>query len=242
MNFYLPGPYLRDLRQGDIVGPLPFVAVDISSQVDVLLPNTQDTQSVDLALPQPEGTAAILPVTWSLGLILTQCCDLGVGDPTRTRPVLLARVSSWESIHGNGGTLKTIVERVKTYANSGKSPSKFYLPPNNANPNFQRSVADLLVMVSMPSQAKDKLVDLRIARLTDPARQALQERVAYCFGRALAYRTTFILQISRNWTTHTHHPMQIDNSKRPGVMSSTRTETKVGRGRFRVCCAYGHRW
>jgi hypothetical protein len=60
----------------------------------------------------------------------------------------------------------------------------FYLPEyENADLRLTRSVADLLEVTHLPPSDLGPLSRLVRLRLSPAALQALQERLAYCFGR-----------------------------------------------------------
>lgn len=190
MNFYLAADQTEKepgLRQGDIIGPVPFLAFSLN-RAAVLWPDQNQPSSVDLTQGDTvSGTGHILAsVEFSLAVILNQSCDLS-GEPGREKPILAARALPCEKrLKGFDpkAPLKRMTVEIKTLGNPGKHPNLFYLP-ELSHPTFfmPRSVADLLETVCFPPINHDGLSRLRKARLSDEALKALQERLAYCFGR-----------------------------------------------------------
>lgn len=122
----------------------------------------------------------------STGIVLNQSCDLS-NRPRHGRPILIARVlpPGERNIKiSPDRSVKNNVDAIKDVANPGKRPSKFYLPEHeSADFNMPRSIADLLEVTSFPPSNFSALSTLIRLRLSHVALQALQERLAYCFGR-----------------------------------------------------------
>ncbi len=190
MDFYEEPATLEGegpLRQGDLLSPVPFV---IFSAVEafVLRPTEDVPIRMDLTggLDLPAQTQLLTSVVMGTGIVLNQSCDL-TGQPGRERPILLARVvAASQRIKDFRGSvdLKKAISQIRILANPGKSPSLFYLPEyENADLRLARSVADLLEVAHFPPSDLGPLTSLVRLRLSPTALQALQERLAYCFGR-----------------------------------------------------------
>lgn len=189
MNFYMvptrSGEEL-ELRQGDILEPVPFFAFSIK-EADVLPPGADAPNRVNLAAAEnlQPGTILLASVQTSIGIVLNQSCDL-TGQPGREKPILVARVvPCTERIKGfNSSSIKHVVDHIKALANPGRTPSLFYLPEwHNNQFSMSKSVVDLLETVCLPPSELPTLRELIRLRLSEPALQAFQERLAYCFGR-----------------------------------------------------------
>ncbi|HOE10167.1 MAG TPA: hypothetical protein PLQ35_01470 [bacterium] len=87
--------------------------------------------------------------------------------------------------HFSTSSVEKRVKSIKPLINPGRYPSLFYLPKYVDNEfSMVESVADLLDVQSFPPINLHALAArcLRL-RLSDEALKALQERLAYCFGR-----------------------------------------------------------
>lgn len=179
------------LRQGDILSPVPFVSFLVESS-NILGSSDVWMSGLDLTTsdPVPAGTRVLANLDSSIGLVMTQCCDLEPRDGTGfSKPLLVARVYSCRDKIAKFKD-STPMERVKSFRqsgleNSGKRPSLFYLPPS-PDPLYAMpaSVTDLLEVQAFPPNSIRSFAEhcLKL-RLSHDARQALQERLAYCFGR-----------------------------------------------------------
>jgi hypothetical protein len=183
------------LQQGDIIANVPFVAV---SAADLLIvnPTTGDSYRFDATATEggvAEGSAVLAGIELGYGMVLTQTCDI-TGAAGRLKPVLLARVQP-TTAH-----TRTEVKNLTTYAaakrasviqsilaNPGATPNMFYLPPvADGAFNMPASYVNLLDSVTLASADAVALRHVRRFRLSAEALQALQERLAYCFGRFAA--------------------------------------------------------
>lgn len=183
MNFYEPHPNSNVLRQGDIVGPVPFFHVKLERMI-IIQPDAQLPVAIDITSDRfAPGAMAVVPAGLSLGIIVTQCCDLA-----RKSPILLARVSPWEeSIKKIKADMmpKERVEKINTLANAGKTPSLFFLPKAEGA-DFPKSVAEFGVALSLPPDSFPSLQKMLRYRLADAARLAFQNRLCYSLGRYAA--------------------------------------------------------
>ena len=193
MSFYRV-PSAEDepgLRQGDILSPVPFVGFSLTDAHVVRAEGgAYGTQDLSQGGQLPAGTRLLVSAESCTGMVLNQSCDLST-EPGRRKPVLVARVVPCaERIAGfpqddqGGVPLKKMVGMIRALANPGRTPSLFYLPAYAAAGfELQRSVVDLLEVACFPPGGLVALAGLRRLRLVPAALQALQERVAYCFGR-----------------------------------------------------------
>ncbi len=183
MNFYAMPSFQPLLRQGDVVGPIPFPMINPFA-ANIIGPRTQDgSMLMDLTTVQPEpGSAILLPFKSFMAIVVTQCRDLNGKSP-----FVLARVSLLQEVYKAykvGMGAKQRVDAIKVLANAGKTPSHFYLPPSGDE--FPASAAELAVTVTLsPDAAGPRLKTLRL-RLSDPARLAFQNRLCYSLGRYAA--------------------------------------------------------
>lgn len=174
------------LQQGDILAPIPFAWFSLTD-AQVLSPGNTGSEARDLSAgePLPPGTAVVGTAVSRPGIVLNQTCDLNA-EEGQGRPILLAGI--WpcrERIPDFAeGNLRSLVGQISALANPGRTPSLFYLPEQQG-PTFSlpRSLADLLTVASFPPSNLEGLRRLLRLRLTTPALQAFQERLAYCFGR-----------------------------------------------------------
>ena len=188
MNFYVvPDKIGRVIvpRQGDIINPVPFAGFSIT-QADMVLPGTKSASTFDLTSETVVPGSRILAIAeQSIGMILNQDCDI-TGQPGKERPILVSRVSPCriKLKKFDIANTKKLVSDIHNLSNPGRYPNLFYLP-EYTGPGFtmERSVADLLEVFSFPSVDLGALASLIQLRLSDTARQSLQERLAYCFGR-----------------------------------------------------------
>jgi hypothetical protein len=177
----------RHLRQGDLLSPIPFVTFSVT-EAFVLTPSDEAPLRRDLTrvTDLPPGAQVLSNVLMGTGIVLNQSSDL-IGQPGRAKPILLARVvAASERVKDFkiGPDLKKIISQVRALANPGKTPSLFYLPEyEDEDFHLARSVADLLEVVHFPPSNLGPLSGLVRLRLSPHALQALQERIAYCFGR-----------------------------------------------------------
>lgn len=173
------------LKQGDIIGPVPFTRFSMT-EVPVLAPSATEPVITNLAKESLEdGSIILVNAIKTFGIILNQSCHL-TGEPGREKFISVARiVPCVERIKGfKQDKLKEVVSHIKNLTNPGKYPNLFYLPEYE-DMDFQmpKSVADLLEYMSFSPHDFTALASLVKLRLTPPALQAFQERLAYCFGR-----------------------------------------------------------
>ena len=191
MDFYeVPGKPVEgaaQLKQGDILSPVPFLAFS-ATQASVLLPGAKELETKDLTSVEDVGpdTKTLANIESSTGIVLSQSCDL-TGERGRERPFLVARVAPWERMIKNFHleSLQKVVTHINRLRNPGRTPTLFYLPAyEGAGFSMPRSVAHLLEVECFPSMDLEPLAKrcLRL-RLSEEALRAFQERLAYCFGR-----------------------------------------------------------
>lgn len=190
MNFYEASVLEeseRKLRQGDILYPVPFVVFS-ATEARILTPDAEELTTVDLTRTTdlPAETQLAANVGMTTGIVLNQSCDLS--DPSgRGRPILIARVSLPERKRikiSSERTAQKNADEIRSMANPGKYPSRFYLPAHESTDfKMPKSVADFLEVTSFPPRNSAALSDLIRLRLSQPALQAFQERLTYCFGR-----------------------------------------------------------
>ena len=189
-SFYDLGVVLSpatELLQGDIVFPIPFVGVSIGSAY-LLTAADKAPRLVDLsalAPPLPEGSSLVGSVEFGPGIILSQSCDLAE-RPAADKPILIARIRHAETIKGikDSDVVKQRISKIDDLKNPGKSPTLFYLPRiQNTDFTLERSIATLLEVQALPYDDRSILMKIVKLRLTETARNALQERCSYCFGR-----------------------------------------------------------
>lgn len=190
MEFYqVPpsGETIRDLRQGDLLYPVPFIGFNMASATVLASKNGQPIQR-DLTREQDTKTEFLL-ITKALmgtGLVVSQSCDL-VSRPNASEPVVVARVLPCEGFikkWPKGDDAGKAALEVQRLSNPGKTPGLFYLRAH-AGEHFSivPSVADLHELVALPHVNLAALPSLVKLRLAHEAQNALQERMAYCFGR-----------------------------------------------------------
>jgi hypothetical protein len=183
MKFYVqPDPSDCLIRQGDIIWPVCFVDFSIK-KATVIFKGEEEGHEVDLTtIDDPKEFRVLTSGQSCIGLILSQCCDL---RGWKERPIVVARVRPCKDMKAfKADNINNVTEAIKNLANPGKSPQLFYLPENDDNGlEMQRSFACLLELQYFPPADLGALASLVKLRLSDSARQALQERVAYCFGR-----------------------------------------------------------
>ncbi len=190
MTFYADLDKEKDsltLQQGDILDAVPFLGIGLEKQTIVPIQGEERYEEPDLSPPivLPPGTRILADVQTGFGLVLNQSCDLSI-DPKRQKPILIARVvPGHERIKELATTdPKRIAASIRNLANPGKNPTIFYLPEfRKRSFMLPRSVADLLEVVCYPQSSYPALRTRLRARLGPVALQALQERLAYCFGR-----------------------------------------------------------
>jgi len=174
------------LQQGDILAPIPFAGFSLTD-AQVLSPDSSafDIRDLSTGPPIEPGTPLIATAVSRPGIVLNQTCDLNA-EGGQGKPVLLAAI--WpcrERVPGFAeDSLRGIVGQISALANPGRTPNLFYLPEQQCPMlDLPRSVADLLTVASFPPSDLGGLRRLHRLRLTAPALQAFQERLAYCFGR-----------------------------------------------------------
>lgn len=178
------------LQQGDILVNIPFVAVSAAA-LTVVTPSQSEPQTFDatLGVALSPGTFVVAEVESGVGILLNQSCDV-TGDSGRTKPVIVARVRPLAE--HTDANLKTFGEKaplartklVRALANPGQNPNMFYLPPASfGNFCLPPSYVDLLDTVTLAPSDAVAIRALRRARLRADALRALQERLAYLFGR-----------------------------------------------------------
>ena len=181
-DFYeaLPAGGATELRQGDRVYPIAFARISLSGAT--LIEAGASPTRVDLSLDTSErkGASVLASLEQAHGLVLNQSCDLSP-DPGRERSILVARVVPCTSRYPNWpkDDAKKRLRQISVLSNPGKSPSIFYLPPEGE----EASVADLLDVATFPPADYRAIANIVKRRLSPVALAALQERVAYCFGR-----------------------------------------------------------
>jgi len=189
MDFYagIKGdkPDTEFLMQGDILYPLPFLQFSATSASTRDLITNKDEAKRDLTkLSGNERVKVAADVDIKWGLVISQTCDLA----RRNRPILIARISAIKSklpdfVASTPQEAATSIQ-LAGIENPGKQPTLFYLKAFETGPQkMDRSVADLLeIQCFHPRDYQGLLANLH-QRLGPEARQALQERLAYCFGR-----------------------------------------------------------
>lgn len=154
MGFYSEVPEdLKELQQGDILFPVPFVGFTIA-RAQVLEADAEKPIETDLRTrdAMPLTARLVVSLRQSVGIIANQSCDLS-SDVGRGRTILVARVVP-------------AAERVKAFepakipefANPGKRPSLFFLPASaTAKFSLPPSVADLLEVATLPPSDHEHL-------------------------------------------------------------------------------------
>ena len=133
-----------------------------------------------------DGSAVLAGVDISHGIVLNQSCDV-TGEGDRLKPLLISRVRPITDVKPNFLALapdRRVKDVIKPYANPGRNPTAFYLPPFEVSDFvLPASTVDLLDTMRFPGEEVRAIAGLRRARLSHSALQSFQERLAYCFGR-----------------------------------------------------------
>jgi len=190
----------RDLRQGDLLYPVAFARFSLTEAL-VVSPDSPQPKTTNLAKNfDSDQTQLVVNADRSYGMVINQSCDLSVRS-NRERPILVARVTpcskrikGWAEKTSDKSRAKSVLE----LSNPGKHPAVFYLPEFvYGGTRVEPSVVDLLDMTTFVPKDIDALVQCRCIRLSAVALQALQERLAYCFGRFGAPDNFFLSETER---------------------------------------------
>jgi hypothetical protein len=191
MDFYVdpPSALTVPLKQGDVLVNIPFIAVSISS-IGMIEGGNPQAVCYDLTdrVPEYNRGSGVAGVEIGPGCLLNQTCDL-TGEPGREKPVLVARVRPITDSISTFNTLQPYprVKRIRELGNPGKNPTLFYLPPLHRDDfDLPASIVDVLDTTTFAPSNILSLVKLRRASMNGDALRALQERLAYAFGRYAA--------------------------------------------------------
>jgi hypothetical protein len=164
-----------DLRQGDIIFPVVFPLLQLK----------QDGQPVNttidlgqLATLRTCTLSVVSEVSW--GMIITQTCDL---TERSVDNILVARIfKAAEKFKDFPTEERALRNKVDLFKNAGKQPKYFFLP------KFEKIRMDTSVVYLLETQPfsyknREALKQRRQTSLSSVARAAVQERLAYMFGR-----------------------------------------------------------
>jgi hypothetical protein len=177
VNFYAPSK--EGLKQGDILYPIPFPLLPLKQDGFTPSDNGKPLSLLDLDSLANETTVTLefaASVSW--GMVITQNCDLA---EVSKENIVIARIFKASERFPAFPTMKE-KDWVGTFKNSGKRPNYLYLP-KNPDAGLEHSVVYLLETQTFAYFNKSALLKTRKATLSQLARAALQERLAYCFGR-----------------------------------------------------------
>ena len=225
MDFYEGGTQsnVSELRQGDILCPVPFAYLDLS-KFYVYPPGQRKPEEyspeniVELhkkvldynqSTPKEERkgfrTAAGLGV--SAGIIVNQTCDL-LPDNEKGLPIVVASIVPYEE-----RIRQNIKNTIKDLRNSGKRPNLFLLPSfQEGSFSLPMSLVDIYQQVSFAPRHYNDLLKLVKLRLCESAQRAFQERLWYCLGRNAAPKELY--KVIEDDIEHQSH---IDSPGVPGV-------------------------
>jgi hypothetical protein len=193
LDFYASTPEsTHELLQGDVLHPVRFVDFDLSV-AEVLDPADRTTWVFTNLLTSPLADGSLVArFETRFGLVLNQGCDLAEHSDA---DVLVAPIFTLDEIYDGYDPL-VVLER--KFSNAGQAPKYFYLPAiTDGSIAMPRSVAYLLGAQSFPIDQREPLLSLRQKSLCPEAKNILQEKLGYCFGRFAA--TSSLLYTEDEW-------------------------------------------
>lgn len=164
-----------NLRQGDIIFPVVFPLLQLKQDGQPVNTTIDLSQLVSL---KRCTLSVVSEVSW--GMIITQTCDL---TERSVDNILVARIfKASEKFQDFPTEEKALRNKVDLFKNAGKQPKYFFLPKFEGI-QLDTSVVYLLETQPFSYKNREALKQRRQTSLSNVARAALQERLAYMFGR-----------------------------------------------------------
>lgn len=191
MRFYQEGYFTNTLQQGDLLFPIPFPACMLTNiyyidkrtdkSEQFVVPSDQVLES----LSQTEKETGVICTSFESGwgMVITQSCDCF--KDSRDLITVAKVIPATERFPKEFENSKKIKDNLlKRFRKPASRPQYLYLPEIERDGfSLPRSVVYLLESVVFTRNDYEALLLRKRFRLTHESLSALQERLAYCFGR-----------------------------------------------------------